>query len=236
MDYDNMDFTNYSNEQIGEMIKTQGLENITYEELIAKKNKRIKEFYEQDSKLQEAMLRHWLLKRKNKHLIDFNDKERSQLKQYFNSLDEDGSKSIGIDELEEPLISLGIAESREDVKKLIYTVDDDGSIEFKEFLEIIKNKNGDGKSNSKETMVIDFFKDMINGRLGHGSNQPINKNLPFSLIISTIRRQKLLDALMANDQKKKEEGEKVMKAYGKLISQRRAQKNDGSIQGSKKRI
>lgn len=182
------------------------------------------------------MLRHWLQKRKQKHLIDFNDKERSQLKQYFNSLDEDGSsnlntilESIGIDELEEPLISLGIAESREDVKKLIYTVDDDGFIEFKEFLEIIKNKNGDGKSNSKETMVIDFFKgickikkDMINGRLGHGSNQPINKNLPFSLIISTIRRQKLLDALMANDPKKKEEGEKVMKAYGKLISQRRA--------------
>lgn len=76
------------------------------------------------------------------------------------------------------MISLGIAESRDDVKKLIYTVDDDGFIEFKEFLEIIKNKNGsDGKSNSKETMVIDFFKgtelltlDMINGRLGHGSN------------------------------------------------------------------
>lgn len=71
-------------------------------------------------------------------------------------------ESIGIDELEEPLISLGIAESREDVKKLIYTVDDDGFIEFKEFLEIIKNKNGDGKSNSKETMVIDFFKGNYN--------------------------------------------------------------------------
>lgn len=40
------------------------------------------------------MLRHWLLKRKNKHLIDFNDKERSQLKQYFNSLDEDGSSNF----------------------------------------------------------------------------------------------------------------------------------------------
>lgn len=41
---------------------------------------------------------------------------------------------------------------------MIYTVDDDGFIEFKEFLEIIKNKNGDGKNNTKETMVIDFFK------------------------------------------------------------------------------
>lgn len=81
------------------------------------------------------------------------DEDGSSIKLHFKWLE-----SIGIDELEEPLISLGIAESREDVKKLIYTVDDDGFIEFKEFLEIIKNKNGDGKSNSKETMVIDFFK------------------------------------------------------------------------------
>ena len=35
-------------------------------------------------------------------------------------------ESIGIDELEEPLISLGIAESRDDVSKLVYSVDNDG--------------------------------------------------------------------------------------------------------------
>lgn len=35
-------------------------------------------------------------------------------------------ESIGIDELEEPLISLGIAETRDDVSKLVYSVDNDG--------------------------------------------------------------------------------------------------------------
>lgn len=54
--------------------------------------------------------------------------------------------SIGVEELEDPLISLGIAESRDDVKKIMDSVDDDksGQIEFKEFLDIIKNKNSEG--------------------------------------------------------------------------------------------
>jgi Ca2+-binding EF-hand superfamily protein len=42
-------------------------------------------------------------------------------------LDEDGSGSIGLDELEDPLISLGIAESRDEVNKIVLSVDDDGS-------------------------------------------------------------------------------------------------------------
>jgi hypothetical protein len=72
-------------------------------------------------------------------------------------------------------------------------VDDDksGQIEFKEFLDIIKNKNSDG--NEKDTLIIDFFKDMIKGKLGQGK---IPKSLPFGLIISTIRRKKLLGKVM----------------------------------------
>lgn len=38
------------------MIKREGLEDISYEELIARKNKRIKEFYEQDAKLVSLFL------------------------------------------------------------------------------------------------------------------------------------------------------------------------------------
>ena len=58
-------------------------------------------------------------------MIDFDEKERSKLKSYFKSLDEDGGGSIGLEELEDPLISLGIAESREEVKKIMDSVDDD---------------------------------------------------------------------------------------------------------------
>ena len=50
-------------------------------------------------------------------------------------------ESIDVEELEQPLISLGLCKSREEVWKLMQKVDDDGSgeIEFDEFLSIIKN-------------------------------------------------------------------------------------------------
>ena len=45
----------------------------------------------------------------------------------FGALDDDGSGSIGIDELEEPLIGLGFAQTREEVQDMIDFVDDDRS-------------------------------------------------------------------------------------------------------------
>jgi len=50
-----------------------------------------------------------------------------KLKECFISLDDDGSGSIGVEELEEPLIGLGFANNRADVEKMILEVDDDGS-------------------------------------------------------------------------------------------------------------
>ncbi len=41
--------------------------------------------------------------------IDFKDEEILVLRKYFKSLDSDGSGSIGVEELEDPLIALGLA-------------------------------------------------------------------------------------------------------------------------------
>ncbi len=41
--------------------------------------------------------------------INFKDDEIGKLRKYFTSLDGDGSGSIGLDELEDPLIALGLA-------------------------------------------------------------------------------------------------------------------------------
>jgi len=49
-------------------------------------------------------------------MFPFTDKELKELKLYFTHLDEDLGGSIGIEELETPLISLGIAKSREEVQ------------------------------------------------------------------------------------------------------------------------
>jgi len=84
--------------------------------------------------------RSWLKKRGKGHMLDFTDEEIKKLRDCFNSLDDDGSGSIGIEELEDPLIGLGFAESWEEVLEIIKAVDkdDSGKIEFGEFLGIIK--------------------------------------------------------------------------------------------------
>ena len=58
------------------------------------------------------------------------------LRNCFNQLDDDGSGSIGVDELEEPLIALGLVDNRQQVQNIVQLIDDDqsGLIEFEEFL------------------------------------------------------------------------------------------------------
>jgi Ca2+-binding EF-hand superfamily protein len=72
--------------------------------------------------------------------IDFKDEARKKLLRYYQSLDDDDSGSIGVDELEEPLIALGLLDTRQQVQEIVNEVDDDGSgmLEFEEFLKIIK--------------------------------------------------------------------------------------------------
>ena len=88
------------------------------------------------------------------------------------------------------LTSLGLAESREAVKRMIDVVDADGSglIEFNEFLTIIK-KSDDASA------VFKVFKSLMDGELG-------DSQLSFPLVVSTYRRKMLIDALMATGPRK----------------------------------
>lgn len=87
------------------------------------------------------MQRAWLSKHGKGEFIDFGDEELAKLRRYFKELDTDGSGSIGLEELEQPLISLGLCRTRAEVKQIMDSVDEDksGQIEFNEFLHIIKN-------------------------------------------------------------------------------------------------
>lgn len=60
-----------------------------------------------------SQLNKWLKSRGKQHCINFEDEELIQLRNYFNSLDDDGSGSIGVDELEDPLIALGLVDNRQ---------------------------------------------------------------------------------------------------------------------------
>ena len=92
---------------------------------------------------------------------------RRKIKSYFDSLDEDGSQAIGTDEMEEPLLTLGIAKSKVEVKKLMDAIDEDksGQIEFDEFLQILKGTSkihGEPSEQSQSNeAIMKFFKSCI---------------------------------------------------------------------------
>ena len=82
-------------------------------------------------------------------------------------MDTDGSKAIGADELEDPFIALGLVNSREQVEQIVNEIDDDGNIEFDEFLEIVKGgkktkqalaKFCNNDENTDVDMIFNFFK------------------------------------------------------------------------------
>jgi len=66
------------------------------------------------------------------------------------------TESIGIEELEDPLISLGLVGNRDEVVALMQSVDDDNEIEFDEFLLLVsRKKKKKGESGNK---ISTFFK------------------------------------------------------------------------------
>ena len=64
------------------------------------------------------------------------------MKTWFEFLDADKSGEIGIEELEGPLIDVGLARSRAEVLKLLRSVDKtgNGEINYEEFLDMMKQK------------------------------------------------------------------------------------------------
>lgn len=126
---------------------------------------------------------------------------------------------IGYKELEDPLIALGLAETRQQVEEMVKSVDFDGSgsIEFEEFLTILRGSKGNAA-------IASFFKGLIEGTLIKDA-----RTLPFKLVVSAYRRKMLMDALMAKENIKKEKGERVMKAFSRQINNNR--RRDINVEG-----
>ena len=63
-----------------------------------------------------------------------------RMKNFYNQLDTDKSGMIGPDEIEETLISLGLARTKEEVDDIVKSLDVDGNgeLDFEEFLQMFK--------------------------------------------------------------------------------------------------
>ena len=110
-----------------------------------------------------------------------------------------------------PLIGLGLVETIEDVEEMVLAVDEDGSgnIEFPEFLDIVKNKNG----NEKTKVITEFFQALTNGQFS-------TKDIAFPNYVLELRRKHLKDAIMAEKNTPEQlKGAKIMRAVKLMMDQ-----------------
>ncbi|KAG1707442.1 hypothetical protein DVH05_026640 [Phytophthora capsici] len=81
----------------------------------------------------------WLDKHGRTSNLKATREQLALMRRWFDSLDADGSGEVGLDELEDPLVSVGLAGSRDDVQHLIEEVGVDGSggVTFEAFMNLL---------------------------------------------------------------------------------------------------
>eukprot|EP00931_Biecheleriopsis_adriatica_P049444 TRINITY_DN28602_c0_g1_i1.p1 TRINITY_DN28602_c0_g1~~TRINITY_DN28602_c0_g1_i1.p1 ORF type:complete len:328 (-),score=61.86 TRINITY_DN28602_c0_g1_i1:76-1059(-) len=129
--------------------------------------------------------RRWLeLKAKQQH-VNFTPKERRELRKCFDAL---AGKTgvVTLEQIEDMLISFGIANSRDEVAKLVAKVDDlnAGELSFEQFLELVFAR--------KDMNMVKVFQDIIEGNLG-------DCNLNFLTLLSENRRRHFINASGARE-------------------------------------
>ena len=167
------------------------------------------------------------MKHGKKQFIDFRDDELQELRKYFNYLDKDKGGSISAEELEEPMIALGFAETREDVQMLINAIDKNGNgeIELDEFLTIIKS----GKVCMACPLTVQqgaggppigqFFKKMINGEFSKGQ-------MTIPLYISDYRRKMIIQSMFGGARTDKTKAKKIAQAFERQMTLKHARERE----------
>eukprot|EP00927_Polykrikos_kofoidii_P038969 TRINITY_DN33406_c0_g1_i1.p1 TRINITY_DN33406_c0_g1~~TRINITY_DN33406_c0_g1_i1.p1 ORF type:complete len:381 (-),score=74.21 TRINITY_DN33406_c0_g1_i1:144-1286(-) len=158
--------------------------------------------------LHERRERKWLRSKAKHGYIDFSDSERSELKRYFDALCDQGGTKMRVDKLEDMLISLGLAETRQDVLEIVETLDAErdpmSDLDFEDYLKIVRSRTDS-----------DIFPAMMMGKLG-------DRNLNFQTVISTYRRQLILDNMCERPKKKDQprKGEDILQNFAALQKSR----------------
>mmetsp|Transcript_56893 Transcript_56893/g.166607 ORF Transcript_56893/g.166607 Transcript_56893/m.166607 type:complete len:349 (+) Transcript_56893:224-1270(+) len=166
---------------------------------------------EQRRLLHQQRERAWLQRKAKHRCLDFSDAERAALRRYFDALAE-GRPRIRSDKLENMLISLGLAETREEVADIVDKVDGDGSreLDFEEYLEMVRTR--------ADSDIFLVFKAMMEGTLG-------DQNLDFQTVISSYRRTLILDATGARrvSGEQQELGYKILNNFASLQRSRHSE-------------
>ena len=180
--------------------------------------------------------------------IPFTVAQKRNLKLWFDSMDKDGGGEISVEELEDPLLSTGIAKSTAEVEQLIAAVDKDGTREigFEEFLHVLRPPPPSpphiGKHKKSKAKKLPEVKSKRGGsnqahEKKHGNKivqlQKLQQkgSLSMDTIICQQRRQRIINAVMNDMVSQVREHH-----HNELqFTQAKSQRNEDAIQAARRK-
>merc|ERR1712028_41469 len=95
------------------------------------------------------------------------EEQIEEIREAFNLFDADNSGAIDVRELKAAMRALGFEIKKEELKKMISDIDNDGngSIEFQEFLEMMTGKMGEKDTREDIEKVFKLFDDDNTGKI-----------------------------------------------------------------------
>merc|ERR1712147_313600 len=95
------------------------------------------------------------------------EEQIEEIREAFNLFDADNSGAIDVRELKAAMRALGFEVKKEELKKMISDIDNDGncSIEFSEFLEMMTGKMGEKDTREDIEEVFKLFDDDNTGKI-----------------------------------------------------------------------
>ncbi|KAG1712455.1 hypothetical protein DVH05_000203 [Phytophthora capsici] len=100
----------------------------------------------------------WLTKHAKQPKFQFTGEQKRMLRQWFNALDTDKSGKISVEELEDPMLSIGIVNDTREIQQIVNKLDKDsnGQIDFQEFVEFLTPHTRYNKGNGPQKHEMMF--------------------------------------------------------------------------------
>jgi Ca2+-binding EF-hand superfamily protein len=147
--------------------------------------------------LRHESIEKWCKKRGHVAAVDFTNKDKRLLRNWFRELDYDGSGEVNVHELQDPMLSAGILRTKEQVVRVLANIDKNNTegIDFEEFLIALRgNKLAD---QSKVKMLQDFSQNEYDFDMTTLLNEERRKKLIHSVMVAVEKREKRIDAVLS---------------------------------------
>ncbi|EEY55311.1 uncharacterized protein PITG_09245 [Phytophthora infestans T30-4] len=147
--------------------------------------------------LQEQLLRFdqnaWLTKHAKQPRFQFSGEQKRMLRQWFDALDTDKSGKISVEELEDPMLSIGIVNDTREIEQIVNKLDKDsnGQIDFQEFVDFLTPHTGTRHNKGSNPQKHEVMFHQLTKKMEHQSSGFLEINTQLSM----ERRRFILDSI-----------------------------------------